>query len=151
GLAPALELVVLSGSGLIDPGHPALEANALVLTTDAGASRLGADVPTVSLGAGSELDARASFELLRARAARVILSEGGPRALGSLLAAGLVDELFLTVSPLLVGRSGLDERLALVEGTDLLEDGPLGAELLGLRRGGSHLFLRYRLGVPGAN
>ena len=65
--------------------------------------------------------------------------------LGSLLAANLVDELFLTISPLLVGRTALDERLALVEGADLLPEGPLGARLLGVRRDGGHLFLRYEL------
>jgi riboflavin biosynthesis pyrimidine reductase len=151
GLAAAPELVVLSASGSVDPGHPALAANALVLTTDAGAERLGTDVQALSLGPGPELEGRAAFELLRARGARAILSEGGPRLLGSLLAARLVDELFLTISPLLVGRSGLDERLALVEGADLLEDGPLGAELLGVRRGGSHLFLRYGLRVGAAD
>jgi riboflavin biosynthesis pyrimidine reductase len=147
GLPPALELVVLSASGSVDPDHPGLAANALVLTSDAGAKRLGGDVPTLSLGPGPELDVRAAFELLRSRGARTILSEGGPHALGSLLAAGLVDELFLTISPLLVGRNVPAERLALVEGADLLSDGPLGAELLGLRRSGSHLFARYRLGV----
>jgi riboflavin biosynthesis pyrimidine reductase len=61
-----------------------------------------------------------------------------------LLAERLVDELFLTVSPLLTGRIESDRRLSLVEGADLLEGGPLEAELLGIRRGGDHLFLRYR-------
>ena len=65
--------------------------------------------------------------------------------LGSLLAARLVDELFLTVSPLLVGRPGGDERLGLVEGADLLPGGPVAGRLLGVRRDGGHLFLRYEL------
>ena len=42
---------------------------------------------------------------------------------GSLVATGLVDELFLTVSPLLAGRWDLGGRLGLVEATELLPNG----------------------------
>jgi riboflavin biosynthesis pyrimidine reductase len=146
GLAPAPELVVLSATGSVDPAHPALEANAIVLTTDAGAERLGHDPRALSLGPDPRLDVAAAFELLRGRGARAILSEGGPRVLGSLLEARLVDELFLTISPLLVGRLHRGERLGLVEGSDLLRGGPLPARLLGVRRDADHLFLRYGLG-----
>jgi hypothetical protein len=57
-----------------------------------------------------------------------------------------VDELFLTVSPLLAGRSGLSERLGLVEAAELLPEHTEQARLLGVRRDGAHLFLRYGLG-----
>jgi riboflavin biosynthesis pyrimidine reductase len=40
---------------------------------------------------------------LRARGVRALLSEGGPSLFAAFLAAGLVDELFLTLSPLLTG------------------------------------------------
>jgi riboflavin biosynthesis pyrimidine reductase len=40
---------------------------------------------------------------LRARGVRALLSEGGPSLFHGLLEAGLVDELFLTLSPLLTG------------------------------------------------
>ena len=73
----------------------------------------------------------------------MILSEAGPTVFGSLLAAGLVDELFLTVSPLLAGRSGNDVRLGLVEGIDLLPTIRVAGRLRGVRRQGAHLFLRY--------
>ena len=43
------------------------------------------------------------------RGHRLILSEGGPHAIAPFLAAGLVDELFLTVSPLLAGRLDGDD------------------------------------------
>ena len=56
-----------------------------------------------------------------------------------------MDELFLTVSPLLTGRVGGDERLALVEEADLVPGGPQQMKLLGARRDGDHLFLRYEL------
>jgi riboflavin biosynthesis pyrimidine reductase len=147
GLAARLELVVLSARGSIDPAHPALEEGALVLTTEAAAPRLRAELPSAAEVAqvGAELDVRAAFDLLRARGFERVLSEGGPRVLGSLLAARLVDELFLTVSPLLVGRPAGDERLSLDDGVDLVPGGPLQARLIGLRRDGGHLFLRYEL------
>jgi riboflavin biosynthesis pyrimidine reductase len=86
-------------------------------------------------------------EALRARGHRLILHEGGPHVIGSFLAAGAVDELFLTVSPLLTGRrAGADERLALVEGADLLPGLPM--RLLGARRETDHLLLRYGLLRP---
>jgi len=49
------------------------------------------------------------------------------------------------VSPLLAGRAGVAERLALVEGVDLLPDRRVAARLLGIRRAEDHLFLRYGL------
>lgn len=75
---------------------------------------------------------------LRERGCRRILCEGGPTLFGSVLAAGLVDELFLTVSPLFAGRG-----LPLVEGVELLPGTRIAASLAGVRRHGAHLFLRY--------
>lgn len=77
---------------------------------------------------------------LRARGARRILCEGGPTLFGSMLADDLVDELFVTVSPVLAGRG-----LSLVQGVELLPARRIGGTLAGVRRHGSHLFLRYRL------
>ncbi len=148
GRPPEVEVVVLTASGAVDPGHPAFAAGAIVVTTDEGAAFVAGRMPAeqvVSLGPDSLLDVAAAVACLHDRGHRLILSEGGPRVFGSLLAAGLVDELFLTVSPLLVGRAADDERLALVEATDLLPGGPAHARLLGLRRDGDHLFLRYEL------
>jgi riboflavin biosynthesis pyrimidine reductase len=59
-----------------------------------------------------------------------------------------VDELFLTLSPLLAGDAGPDSRLHLVEAADLLP--PVGLRLLSLRRQEEHLFLRYELNRAGA-
>ncbi len=142
GRPPELELVVLSASGNLDPGHPALE-RAVVLTTDAGAARLGDRVRTVSLGSGSAIDPTAVIGTLRARGHRRLLHEGGPHVIGSFLEAGAVDELFLTVSPLLLGRSPTEPRLGLVEGADLLPG--LNTRLLGVRHAGDHVFLRYEI------
>jgi riboflavin biosynthesis pyrimidine reductase len=148
GRPPDVEAVVLSASGSVDPAHPVFARGAILLTTDEGAAFLADRLPpeqVVSLGPGPFLDAAAAVGLLRDRGHRLILSEGGPRVLGSLLAAGLVDELFLTVSPLLTGRLVGDERLALVEEADLLPGGAPELRVLGVRRGGDHLFLRYEV------
>jgi riboflavin biosynthesis pyrimidine reductase len=77
---------------------------------------------------------------LRDGGCRRILCEGGPTLFGALLTAGLVDELFLTISPLLAGSG-----LSLVEAFELLPARRVAGTLAGVRRHGSHLFLRYRL------
>ena len=152
GLAPHPELAVLTASGSVDPGHPALEQGAVVLTTEAGAGRcrkrLPAAVEVVALGDDATVDPQAAVSYLRDRGHRSILSEAGPHVFGSLLAAGLVDELFLTVSPLLAGRSDPGLRLGLVEGQELLPERSEPARLLGVRRHGAHLFLRYGVSSP---
>ena len=150
GRPPEVELAILTARGNVDPAHPAFAAGALVLTTDAAAARLTEELPreatVISLGPAGEVDVRAAFDVLRrARGHRRILSEGGPQVFGSLLEARLVDELFLTVSPLLFGRSAAEKRFGLVEGTDLLPGGPATGRLIGVRRDASHLFLRYEL------
>jgi riboflavin biosynthesis pyrimidine reductase len=50
-----------------------------------------------------EIDLAAMVAALHRRGARQLLSEGGPRLLNAMIAADLVTELCLTVSPLLVG------------------------------------------------
>lgn len=148
-LGPEPELAVLTASGALEPGHPALRHGALVLTTADGAARCRRELPeaveVVALDGGSSVDPAAAVSFLRGRGRRSILSEAGPHVFSSLLAAGLVDELFLTLSPLLAGRSPLGERLGLVEGAELLPDRAESARLLGVRRQGGHLFLRYAL------
>jgi riboflavin biosynthesis pyrimidine reductase len=62
--------------------------------------------------------------------------------MGSMLQAGLVDELFLTVAPKLIG--GGSDRPRLSDEVDLLGMGSLH-RLLGARRAGDYLFLRYAL------
>ena len=80
--------------------------------------------------------------LIAVLGALVVLAAGSPLAL---LAGGLVDELFLTVSPVLAGRLESRRRLGLVEGVELLPDTRIAPRLVSLRRGGDHLFARYRL------
>jgi riboflavin biosynthesis pyrimidine reductase len=142
-------LAVVSGSGALDPALPAL-AGGLILTTAAGAERLtegaaAAGVRVIVLGRGATVSATEVVAALRAEGYRSILTEGGPHLFGQLVAAGLVDELFLTLAPALAGRDRGSTQIGLVEGTSLLPGIDGRGRLVSVRRSGSHLFLRYQL------
>jgi len=152
GLHGPPELAVMTASGALDPAHPAFEHPTVILTTASGAARchraLPESVEIVTLAGETAVDPVEVIAALQDRGHRSILSEAGPHVFGSLTAAGLVDEVFLTVSPLLAGRSELSQRLGLVEGQELLPERRDEARLLSARRHGSHLFLRYGLSSP---
>ena len=116
------------------------------MTSEQGAARLGRSLPAsatiVPIGATRWLEPVAAVDVLRAGGHELILCEGGPTLFGALTAAGLVDELFLTFSPLLAGT---ERRRALLEGAELPPGRRIACNLLTLRRAGSHLFLRYEL------
>jgi riboflavin-specific deaminase-like protein len=98
---------------------------------------------------GDRLDLPAALAELRDRfAVRTLLCEGGPHLNSQLLAAGLVDELFLSLSPKLAGgdpQAG-DPPLRILAGEEL--EPPVELELRGALRSDSQLFLHY--GVPAA-
>jgi riboflavin-specific deaminase-like protein len=71
---------------------------------------------------------------------RSILCEGGPTLNATLLAEGLVDELFLSIAPTLVGSA---DAATIVGGPPLPR--PVGLEVLSGLKSDNHLFLRYRV------
>jgi riboflavin-specific deaminase-like protein len=77
---------------------------------------------------------------------RTVLCEGGPHLNAQLLAEGLVDELFLSLSPRLAGGDAVGETLRILSGPEL--DPPISLELVSALEHESHLFLRYRVGRP---
>ena len=89
------------------------------------------------------LDLPAAMAELRERfAVGTLLCEGGPHLNGQLLLAGLVDELFLSLSPKLAGgEDATGEALRIVAGAQF--DAPLQLQLLGVLESESALFLRY--------
>ena len=74
--------------------------------------------------------------LRRERGVRALLCEGGPHLHSQLQAAGLADELFLTIAPKLVGAGSTILEGVLPEVAEL--------ELAWLLQDGSELFARYR-------
>ena len=82
-------------------------------------------------------------EVSRVSAGKLILVEGGPRLLGDFYSERLLDEQFLTLAPQIAGRDIGDRRLSLVMGKAFAPRDPLWGKLIDLRRGSSHLFLRY--------
>jgi riboflavin biosynthesis pyrimidine reductase len=71
---------------------------------------------------------------------RTLLCEGGPQLACQLIAADLVDELFLCLAPKLAGG---DRQLRILAGGEF--DPPRQMELLSVHEHHSSLFLRYRL------
>lgn len=98
---------------------------------------IGQRLIVVESGSQGRVDLPALLRSLRDEGVRALLCEGGPRLHGSLQAAGLVDELFLTIAPKLSG--GVAPRI--VEG-DLPTVTEL--ELAWLLEDEGELFTRYR-------
>lgn len=109
GLPEHPTLVVVSGSLRLDPAQPAFAdaPTRPVVVTHAKAPaerRAALDATTEVLPVGEDaVDLAAATVQLHRRGWRQILCEGGPHLLGGLTAADLVDEVCLTVSPLLAG------------------------------------------------
>jgi riboflavin biosynthesis pyrimidine reductase len=141
-------LVLLTATGDLDMRHPALVKGAIVLTTKAVAKQIARRLPpaseVIALGTGKSLDVKHALGELPKMGFDVVLTEGGPTLMGELIRAGLVDEMFLTLSPLLAGRNK-ERRMGMVEGVELLPKTPVWSRLLSARRHGDHLFLRYAL------
>jgi len=148
GLAARADVAVVTSGRSLDPEHPVLENGAIVITTASAAAELRTTLPgaaeVAAVTDGEAVDLADAVAMLRERAGGTILSEAGPTVFGQLIDARLVDELFLTVSPLVAGRS-ISARPSLAEGVELLPDRRDEATLLSVRRGESHLFLRYAL------
>lgn len=141
------QLVIVTLRGAIDPAQPALQHRVLILTTDAGRARLGTSLPPSVMVRSLGPDAPSGRRLrdaVRAEGHRRILTEGGPTVIGLLLRDRVLDELFLTLAPVLAGREGHGSaRLSLVEGLALPPDAFVTGSLRSVRRHGRHLFLRY--------
>jgi riboflavin-specific deaminase-like protein len=109
GLAEYPTLVVVSRSLDLDPTSSAFAeapVRPVVLTTEvAPIDRREAftDVAHVLVYGAIDVDLAAALDVLRSMGLGQVLCEGGPHVLAALTAADLVDELCLTIAPLLVG------------------------------------------------
>jgi riboflavin-specific deaminase-like protein len=120
------------------------DAHVVILTPSAESLEgVRARVEYVRAGSGATLDlARALAELHERFAVRTLLCEGGPHLNHDLLRAGLVDELYLSLAPLLAGGDDPERRtLRIVAGEELPE--PAALQLASVLESKSQLFLRY--------
>jgi riboflavin biosynthesis pyrimidine reductase len=108
-----------------EPGTPVA-----VYTSSGAEAPAGLDVRRVAGIAGIPAD-------LAARGMPAVSCEGGPTLLRELAAAGAIDELLLTLAPLLTAG----DAPAILEGPALAEPAHLG--LRSVHRADDHLFLRY--------
>jgi riboflavin biosynthesis pyrimidine reductase len=144
--------VVVTASGDIDLDRCLFCSGAvpsLIVTTAVGARRLQArEVPSSArIEAAAEaapLSARAVLDAVgRTRKSDLVLIEAGPRLMSDFFAERLLDELFLTLAPQVAGRDGSVERPGFVSGKLFAPEHPVWGTIVGLKRGGDHLLLRY--------
>jgi riboflavin biosynthesis pyrimidine reductase len=142
--------VIVTGKANLDPSFAVLnqdEVPVLIVTTAQGAEKVAHTRKNAEVTAATENDDLKPQEILgavgKASKGSLFLLEAGPTLLGQFLAAGLVDEIFLTVAPQVAGRDNTEKRPGLVAGKEFAPDEPLWGTLLAARRAGSHLFLRY--------
>jgi riboflavin-specific deaminase-like protein len=143
GLSPSPLTCVITRSGSVDFAVPLFQdrgSTVLVLAeTPAEPPVCPADVRWLALDP-SELEPDAVLRRLRAEhGARVVLCEGGPTLNAGLLRAGVVDEVFLTVAPLIAGGG---DPLTIVAGD---VGSPVALDLRWVAESGGGLFLRYEL------
>lgn len=148
GQAPRPTVAILTGSLDLDPALPVLsesdpDTRPWVITVS-GTNRALLDPYAHVVEVAADPDGRPSVEaalhaLGDAGLSRV-LSEGGPTALGDLLGRGLVDELFLTVSPVVLGGDGL----RIVHTREY--ERPVELTLRDVLGGTNEVFLRYGVG-----
>jgi riboflavin biosynthesis pyrimidine reductase len=148
GRKPRPRLVLFTASGQVLVSHPAVVAGATIVTSAAGATalegRLPATCDVIEVGKSGPVDVGRAVEELRSRGYPVLLTEGGPHLTGDLIEKGLLDEAFVTISPVIAGRDG-DQRLGMVAGAELLPRRGVWSRVLSLRRHADFLFVRYGL------
>lgn len=96
----------LEGADRLFEGDPGVIVVAPVDSDPDRRAALAARGATVLVAGEGDVDLKDALDQLAARGLGRVLVEGGPSLNRDMLAAGLVDELFLTVAPVLVGTGG---------------------------------------------
>lgn len=141
GLAPEPLAVVVSRTGQVPYEIPLFsepEAQILEITAAQAPRPVTAQRELVRLKPGEVNLPDAMGRLRTVQGVRTLLCEGGPTLFGALVAENLVDELFLTTTPLLVGG---ESNPAILAGPPLAE--PAGLELGSVLERDGSLFLRF--------
>ncbi len=144
GLQPHPGLAIVSGTLDLDPGSPLFTqapVRPLILTTAIAPlehRRALEQVADVAVAGARTVEPEQAAQVLAARGFDRVLCEGGPHVFGTFQAAGLVDELCLTLSPLLTAGSAT----RITAGSPELA--PRRMELAHVLCSGGTLLLRYR-------
>lgn len=142
GLAPQPVFALVTQRLVLDPASPVFTAAPVtpllftVATAPADRRAALAEVAEVIDVGEERVDLARVLEELHRRGHGRIHSEGGPTLFGSFLAAGLVDELCLTLAPTL--QAGPAPRIA-----HAAQEVPATMRLAGMLRSGDELLLRY--------
>jgi riboflavin biosynthesis pyrimidine reductase len=143
GLTSQPVALLFAGSGQLPDGRRFLEPRSdqrRILVLGSGSPHAGA--PPGGLEAWVAPEPRPSPAWILARMAEQglhsLLLEGGPTINAAFLSAGLVDEIFWTIGPTVVGAAALP-MIGPVPGS------PRAATLASVHRAGDELFLHYRL------
>lgn len=145
GLEPDPTMVLLTRSGTVPwtaPLFAAPEQRVIVVCGRAGVAIPGHILAQVQVIALQDPTPRAALQVLRrSHGLRSVLCEGGPTLLRALVVDDALDELFLTLTPLLIGGEGTVPRV--LAGGPL--NGPERLELQWVLRHEHELLLRYAL------
>jgi riboflavin-specific deaminase-like protein len=141
GLTPDPLAVVVSASLGLPPDLPLFQEpeQRVVIATGSHAELPGTAAKIEYNRSGDDLPLLMSW-LREEHGVRAVLCEGGPTLNSNLLAAGLVDELFLTLNPKLVGGS---DAFTIVAGRGLPE--PAELVMVSVAEGDGDLFTRWRV------
>jgi riboflavin biosynthesis pyrimidine reductase len=147
GLQPDPLAIVVSGSLDLPADLPLLQDPAsrvaIITASERSLEGVRAEVRYLRFAA---VDLGAALARLREEhGVRAILCEGGPRLNATLLAAGWLDELFLTTVPVLAGAAG---ELSIMDGAALAS--PVALALRWMLEHDGELFARYAIGPPSA-
>lgn len=145
GLQPDPLAIVVSGSLDLPADLPLLQDpdSRVVIVTRSERSIAGVRADVQYLRHPDGVDLAAALACLRQdNRVRAILCEGGPHLNASLVAQGLIDELFLTTYPQIAGGAGA---LSIMDDAPLA--GPRALSLLSLCEHAGELFARYALAV----
>lgn len=160
------KVIFVTASAVIDPRAYRVfdgdQMEAFILTTTAGAERLAKRVPQAQVivaGEDKTIDLSHAVRHLRAEMnVRYLLCEGGPTLYGNMARAGLIDEKFVTVSPVEIGLFAPPEQAPMPAGNSgspyllpttftapgFTHENVSRFRWMSCHRAGDHQFNRYR-------
>jgi 2,5-diamino-6-(ribosylamino)-4(3H)-pyrimidinone 5'-phosphate reductase len=144
GMIEPYVYIVVSGhpdTELLEHLSQSKEARTILVTTDEAELPVDTEVEIWRCGS-KQVSVTQLRQLLSLAGLNRSLVEGGPTLFGSLLSGNLIDELFVTIAPKLVGSGKM---LSLIEGVEFLPKDVKKLKLLQVQQVGDELYLRYKV------